>query len=162
MAGQPYVISSGVPPVSDVWGDNVAPLFLTRDEVRNLLRRMLHVPVTLQGLGDLTINMNTTAELDVPAVRDIELGMKEWKDLETKKTEIQSTPNWEGTSAPMRKADVVEYDTELFHQGGNTSLTEMQTEGIQKRMAKIVSEIQTALNMNFTEGGNGYTPMFRS
>lgn len=140
-----------VPSISDVWGENTAPLNQTREETREDIRQLLGLSVTLGSLGDLTTNMNTTAELSVPAVSGIEADLAEYKTLEAKKITVQSESAWEG-AAPLKKADVVEYDTSLLTSGASVSA---QTQGIDARMAEIVRNIKVGLGYASAATGQG-------
>ncbi len=107
--------------------------------------------------------MNTTASVSPLAAYSVEDLLAEHKVLKAKQVAAQSELSWEGSSAPLKVADVVEYDTELFHQGVGLQggISEMQTAGITRRLFKIKSQIQYALNMNLPDA-QSYTPMFRS
>lgn len=137
-----------MPTISTVWGEGLAPLNQTREETREDIRRIIGLPLTLDVLGDLTTNMNATGELSAPATLGIEGSVAEYKTLEAVKIAAQSTAAWEG-SAPLKKADVVEYDTSLLANGSSTTA---QMQGINERLGQLEHEIKTALGMH-THGG---------
>ena len=138
-----YFETSTVPAISTVWGENVAPLNQTREETREDIRRILNVPVSLEGLGNLTRQMNSTAELSAPAAATIEANISEYKTLEASRTEVQNKASWDG-SAPLKKADVVEYDTSLLAKA-DAIIT--QTQGINARMGQLEMEIRVSLGL---------------
>lgn len=138
-----YFETSTVPEISTTWSENAAPLNQTREETREDLRRILNIPVSLEGLGNLTRRMNSTAELSAPAVAAIEESLSEHKTLETSRTEIQNKASWDG-SAPLKKADVVEYDTSLL---ARSDAIIAQTQGINARMGQLEMEIRVSLGM---------------
>lgn len=138
-----YYETSAVPEISTVWSENAAPLSQTREETREDLRRILNIPVSLEGLGNLTRQMNSTAELSAPAVVTIEANVSEHKTLETSRTEIQNKASWDG-SAPLKKADVVEYDTSLL---AKSDAIITQTQGINARMGQLEMEIRVSLGL---------------
>ena len=150
-----YYETSTVPPISTIWSENAAPLNQTREETREDLRRILNIPVSLEGLGNLTRQMNSTAELSVPAVATIEANVNEYKTLEASRTEIQNKASWDG-SAPLKKADVVEYDTSLL---AKSDAIITQTQGINARMGQLEMEIRVSLGLT---PGNSTARLYRS
>lgn len=150
-----YSETSTVPPISTIWSENAAPLSQTREETREDLRRILNIPVSLEGLGNLTRQMNSTAELSAPAVATIEANVAEHKTLETSRTEIQNKASWDG-SAPLKKADVVEYDTSLL---AKSDAIITQTQGINARMGQLEMEIRVSLGLT---PGHSTARMYRS
>ena len=145
---------STIPSVSAAWSDNAAPLNQTREQTREDLRSILNLPVTVDALGDLTERMNRVGDLSAESIVGIEASLVEHKSLEQQRTTLQSKPTWDG-SAPLRKADVVEYDTSLL---GQSDAIVQQSQGLNARMGQIEMEIQVAL---------GYAPrggarLFRS
>ena len=113
------------------------------------------MPVSLESLGIITRNMNTVADLSPSTVTSIEASLDEYKTLEDQRTEIQSTATWDG-AAPIKKADVIEYDTELL---AAKDAIVTQTQGINARMGQIEMEIRIALNMGH---GSQTARMYRS
>ena len=150
-----YYETSTVPPISTIWSENAAPLNQTREETREDLRRILNIPVSLEGLGNLTRQMNSTAELSAPAVATIEANVNEHKTLETSRTEIQNKASWDG-SAPLKKADVVEYDTSLL---AKSDAIITQTQGINARMGQLEMEIRVSLGLT---PGHSTARLYRS
>lgn len=150
-----YFETSTIPEISTVWGENVAPLNQTREETREDIRRILNIPVSLEGLGNLTRQMNATAELSAPAAATIEANISEHKTLETSRTEIQNKASWDG-SAPLKKADVVEYDTSLL---AKSDAIITQTQGINARMGQLEMEIRVSLGLT---PGHNTARMYRS
>ena len=148
-------IYSTVPSIDPGWSENAAPLNQTREQTREDIRLILNLPVSVQALGDLTEAMNRVAEVSPPTVASIEAGLAEYATLETSRTEIQSSATWEG-AAPLKKADVVEYDTSLL---GKSDAIVSQTQGINARMGQIEMEIRVALG--YGQGG-GSARMYRS
>ena len=140
---------STIPSVSSAWSDNAAPLNQTREETREDLRSILNLPVTVDALGDLTERMNRTGDLSPQSVASIEASLVEHKSLEAQRTTIQSKPTWDG-SAPLKKADVVEYDTSLL---GQADAIVQQSQGLNARMGQIEMEIKVALG--YGHGGGG-------
>tara|TARA_B100001094_G_C18085945_1_gene747732 strand:- start:84 stop:542 length:459 start_codon:yes stop_codon:yes gene_type:complete len=150
-----YYETSAVPDISTVWGENAAPLSQTREETREDLRRILNIPVSLEGLGNLTRQMNATAELSGSAAAGIEANIGEYKTLETSRTAIQNKASWDG-SAPLKKADVVEYDTSLL---ARPDAIIAQTQGINARMGQLEMEIRVSLGLT---PGHGTARLYRS
>ena len=72
----------------------------------------------------------------------------------TSRTSKQEQGGWDG-AAPLRKADVVEYDTSLL---ADPNSIVIQTQGINARMGQIEMEIRVALNLQsaFPYGGRLY------
>ena len=147
-------IYSTIPSIDPSWSDNTAPLNQTREQTREDLRRVLNLPVTVDALGDLTERMNRTAELSPQSVAGIEASLAEHSALESSRTDIQNKATWDG-SAPLKKADVVEYDTSLL---GQADAVVMQTQGINARMGQIEMEIRVALGY----GNGGGARLYRS
>jgi len=139
-----YYSSSTVPDISTVWSNTPK----TREETREHIRRILNVPVSLEGLGNLTRNMNSAAELSPAAVAQIEASLVEHETLEQQRTDAQSKAAWDG-SAPLKKADVVEYDTSLL---ADPNAIVTQTQGINARMGQIEMEIRVSLGMGHAGG----------
>lgn len=144
-----YFESSSVPSISEVWRENEAPLSQTREQTREDIRRIVAYPVSLEGLGTITRAMNSMAELSTEAVYYQEGLVAEYKGLEVKKANVESgsgsasgTP-WEGP-APLKKADVVEYDTSLL---ASEDWVRLQTLGLASRMEQVKVELMTALNL---------------
>jgi hypothetical protein len=76
-------------------------------------------------------------------VATIEASISEFKTLETSRTEIQNKASWDG-SAPLKKADVVEYDTSLL---AKSDAIITQTQGINARMGQLEMEIRVSLGL---------------
>ena len=150
-----YFETSTIPSISTVWSENAAPLNQTREETREDLRRILNVPVSLEGLGNLTRQMNATADLSAAAVASIEANASEFKTLEASRTAIQNKATWDG-DAPLKKADVVEYDTSLL---GKSDAIVTQTQGINARMGQLEMEIKVALGLT---AGSQTARLYRS
>jgi len=150
-----YFETSTIPEISTVWGENAAPLNQAREETREDLRRILNIPVSLEGLGNLTRQMNATAELSSPAAAGIEANISEYKTLETSRTQVQNKASWDG-SAPLKKADVVEYDTSLL---AKSDAIITQTQGINARMGQLEMEIRVSLGLT---PGNSNARLYRS
>lgn len=150
-----YYETSTVPPVSTIWSENAAPLNQTRQNTREDLRRILNVPASLEGLGNLTRQMNATAELSAPAAATIEANISEYKTLESSRTGIQNKASWDG-SAPLKKADVVEYDTSLL---AKSDAIIAQTQGINARMGQLEMEIRVSLGLT---PGHGTARLYRN
>jgi|TARA_B100000035_G_scaffold307305_1_gene310374 hypothetical protein len=146
---------STIPDLSAAWSNNAAPLSQTREQTRDDFRRILNLPVTVQALGDLTRNMNAAADISAVSVVTLETSLAEYKTLETQRTTLQSQATWDG-DAPLKKADVVEYDTSLL--AGRDVIT-TQTQGINARMGQIEMEIRVSLGY---VGGNETARMYRS
>ena len=162
-----YFESSSVPSISEVWRENEIPLSQTREQTREDIRRIVAYPVSLEGLGTITRSMNSMAELSVDAVYHQEALIHEYKTLETKKADIEggagSTDGrpWEGP-APLKKADVVEYDTSLL---ASENWVQLQTLGLASRMEQIKVEIVTAMNLmpiGPNAGIHGQARMYRN
>lgn len=92
--------------------------------------------------------MNTVAELSPESVAAIEASLAEHQSLEQQRTAAQSRAAWDG-AAPLKKADVVEYDTSLL---ADPNAIATQTQGINARMGQIEMEIRVSLGMG--QGGN--------
>ena len=148
-----FINSPTVPTLRDAWGATVED----REQAREDIRLILNVATTLDGLGTLTEHMNRTADISARSVTTVLSLLAEHKALEAKQIAAQSELEWDGSSAPLRKADVVEYDTEIFHKGG--SVSEMKTAGVVRRMGEVESQIRFALDMNHQ---TPYARMFRS
>ena len=93
--------------------------------------------------------MNRTGDLSPQSVASIEASLVEHKSLEAQRTTIQSKPTWDG-SAPLKKADVVEYDTSLL---GQADAIVQQSQGLNARMGQIEMEIKVALGHGHGGGG---------
>lgn len=139
-----YYSDSTVPSVAPLWGEQQAPLNQSREQTRDELRTVLRLPVTLDALVSLTRAMNTIAELSPEAVASVEALLAERKTLLADRVSAQSKAAWSG-DAPLKKADVIEYDTSLL-QGGNWAA--MQTQGIDARIGAIETDISTTLGLN--------------
>ena len=146
---------STIPSISAAWSDNAAPLNQSREQTREDLRSILNLPVTVDALGDLTERMNRLGDLSAEAVAGIEASLVEHASLESQRTTIQSKPTWDG-DAPLKKADVVEYDTSLL---GQVDAIVQQSQGLNARMGQIEMEIRVALG--YGHGGGG-ARMYRS
>ena len=146
---------STIPSISAAWSDNAAPLNQTREQTREDLRSILNLPVTVDALGDLTERMNRLADISPVTVTGIEASLEEHKSLEAQRTAIQGKATWDG-SAPLKKADVVEYDTSLL---ADKDAIVTQTQGFNARMGQIEMEIRVALG--YGHGGGG-ARMYRS
>lgn len=137
------------------WSDNAAPLNQSREKTRDDIRRILNFPVTLDGINTVTRAMNTVAELSPETVAYIESALVEHAGLESQRTTTQSSPSWDG-AAPIKKADVIEYDTSLLS-AADAVVT--QTQGFNARMGQIEMEIRVALNLQSNSPGGR---LFRS
>ena len=144
-----YYADATVLAVNPAWSDNLAPLNQTKEKTRDDIRNIANLPVTLDSINTVTRAMNTIAELSPEALADIEANLAEHKQLEQKRTEIQASATWEG-SAPLKKADVVEYDTSLL---ADKNVIVNQTQGINARMGQLEMEILVALNLRQNGGG---------
>ena len=144
-----FYADATVLPVNPAWSDNQAPLNQSKEATRDDIRLIANLPVTLDGINTVTRSMNTVAELSLEALAGVEANLAEHKELEQKRTEIQASATWEG-SAPLKKADVVEYDTSLL---ADKNVIVNQTQGINARMGQLEMEILTTLNLNAWQGG---------
>ena len=135
--------------VNAAWSDNAAPLNQTKEKTRDDIRNIANLPVSLAAINTVTRAMNTVAELSPEALANIEANLAEHKTLETQRTTIQSSATWDG-AAPIKKADVVEYDTTLL---AAKDAIVTQTQGINARMGQLEMEILVALNLNNNSGG---------
>ena len=159
-----YYDSSTVPEISTVWSEDAEPLNQTREMTREDIRRITAYPVSLESLGTITRQMNMVAELSVPSVATTEALIAEYKSLETKYNAVlaggaSGTP-WEGP-APLKKADVVEYDTSLL---ASENWVQLQTQGLTGRMSQIKQEIMVTLGLAPPANGtiNGQGRLYRS
>lgn len=144
-----YYADSTVLAVNPAWSDNLAPLNQTKEKTRDDIRNIANLAVTLDGINTVTRAMNTVAELSLEALANIEANLAEHKTLEAQRSQIQSSSSWEG-AAPLKKADVVEYDTSLL---ADKNLIVNQTQGINARMGQLEMEILVSLNLY--QGSNG-------
>lgn len=147
---------STVPALSEGWSDNLEPLSQTKERTRDDLRRILSLPVALDAMVALTRAMNTVAALSATTVSTVEAALAEYKQLEASRTAIQQRATWDG-SAPLKKADVVEYDTSVL---ADPNAIAAQTQGINARMGQLEHEIRVALNLSIS--GHGSARMYRS
>ena len=159
-----YYDSSTVPDISTVWGEDAPPLNQSREMTREDIRRITGYPVSLEALGMITRQMNMVAEISVPSVASTEANIAEYKSLETKYNLVlaggtSGTP-WEGP-APLKKADVVEYDTSLL---GQENWVQLQTQGLTGRMGQIKQEIMVTLGLAppANDTINGQARLYRS
>ncbi len=160
-----YFDTSSVPSISEVWSANEAPLSQTREQTREDIRRIVAYPVSMEALSIITLSMNSMAELSAEAVHYQEALVDEHKSLEGKKNNLlaggESGTPWDGP-APLKKADVIEYDTSLL---ASENWVELQTLGLASRMAQIKQELMTALNLmplNQNGGIYGQARMYRN
>lgn len=144
-----YYNDATVLAINTAWSRNAAPLNQTREATRDDLRRLMNLPVTLDHVNTVTRAMNTVAELSLETVADIEAKLAEHKTLEATRTSKQTAGGWDG-AAPLKKADVVEYDTSLLADPNSVVL---QTQGINARMGQIEMEIRVALNLQGSQFG---------
>ena len=144
-----YYSDSTVLAVNPAWSDNLEPLNQTKEKTRDDIRNIANLPVSLDAINTVTRAMNTVAELSPEALADIEANLAEHKTLETQRTTIQSSATWDG-AAPIKKADVVEYDTTLL---AAKDAIVTQTQGINARMGQLEMEILVALNLRQNGGG---------
>jgi hypothetical protein len=159
-----YYDSSTVPEISAVWSEDAPPLNQAREMTREDIRRITGYPVSLESLGTITRQMNMVAELSVPSVTSTEILIAEYKELETKYNTVlaggtSGTP-WDGP-APLKKADVVEYDTSLL---ASENWVQLQTQGLTGRMGQIKQEIMVTLGLAPPANGtiNGQGRLYRS
>ena len=160
-----YFDTSSVPSISEAWRADEAPLNQTREQTREDIRRIVAYPVSMEALSIITLSMNSMAELSIEAVYYQEELVAEYKSLEGKKNTVlaggaSGTP-WDGP-APLKKADVVEYDTSLL---ASENWVDLQTLGLGSRMAQIKVELMTALSLmplNQNAGIYGQARMYRN
>lgn len=159
-----YFDSSTVPDISLVWSENAEPLNQEREVTREDLRRIVTYPVSLESLGTITRQMNMIAELSVESVLSSEVLIAEYKTLETKYNKVlaggESGTPWDGP-APLKKADVVEYDTSLL---GQENWVQLQTQGLTGRMGQIKHQLMTTLGLMPPANGTamGQARLYRS
>ena len=134
--------------IDPAWSDNTAPLNQSREATRDDLRVMATFPVSLDSINTITRAMNQVAELSPEALASIEESLTEHKALEVQRTQVQSSATWDG-AAPIKRADVVEYDTTLL---AAKDAIVTQTQGINARMGQIEMEILTALGLGKVAG----------
>jgi len=154
-----YSPTAPLPSIAEEWGLNAAPLNQTREKTRNDLRGILGMGASGESLGRLTEYMNAAAVIAPEAVAEVEEMVAEWKTCDTARAAALVAAPWEG-GAPLKKADVLEYDTTLLA-GGDWA--ETRTAGLVARMETLRSRIQDALGIPCrTPGGSGSIPMIRS
>lgn len=145
------------PDVPAGWPAEVAPLNQSREATRNDLRHVLGLPISYIVLKALNDAMAEVLLLAPEAVGQIEALVAEWKALETAKAAAQSALSWDG-EAPLKRADVLEYDTALLASGGAAAA---QVQGLVNRQASIVSQLRMAIHVNGPEAPT-FTPLCRS
>ena len=154
-----YSPTAPLPSIAEEWGLNVAPLNQSRERTRNDLRGILGMGASGEALGRLTEYMNATAAIAPETVAEIEEMVAEWKVCDAARAAALVAAPWEG-GAPLKKADVLEYDTTLLA-GGDWA--ETRTAGLVARMETIRARIQNALGVIYrSPGALGYVPMIRS
>lgn len=159
-----YFDSSTVPDISLVWSENAEPLNQEREVTREDIRRIVAYPVSLESLGMITRQMNMIGELSVESVASSEVLIAEYKTLETKYNNVlaggESGTPWDGP-APLKKADVVEYDTSLL---GQENWVQLQTQGLTGRMGQIKHQLMTTLGLMPPANGTvmGQARLYRS
>jgi hypothetical protein len=156
-----YSTTKPLPSVSTVWGDSVAPLNQTRERTRNDIRRILGLAGTADALAMLTAAMNGAASLSPEIVEEVEALVAAWKVCDADRATAQTAAPWEG-AAPLKKADVLEYDTSLMA-GPDWAAT--RTAGLTARMDAIRACVRASLGIDGggTAGkGSGVVPLLRS
>lgn len=161
-----YYDQTSLPSISEVWGENEAPLNQTRKETREEIRRIVDYPVSMEALSMITTAMNTAAELSPEAVAHAENQILQYRQTYHDRNEIleggEGGRPFDGP-APLKKADVVEYDTSLLAEGG--SWVAIQTQGLNARMMEIQQEIMKTLNLKpwgMSAGIYGQARLYRS
>ena len=145
-----YSTTRPLPSLSTVWGLNVAPLSQTREKTRNDLRGVLGLPASADGLATLTAYMNSLAEVAPEAVAEAEALLAEWKACDLARAEAETATPWDG-AAPIKKADVLEYDTSLLASGDWAGI---RTAGLASRMVAIRARLRDALGMPRPSSGS--------
>ena len=153
-----YSPTKPLPSLSEVWGLNAAPLNQTREKTRNDLRRILGMSGSADGLGRLTDYMNGAADVAPEVVAEVEALVAEWKQCDAARAAAETAAPWEG-GAPLKKADVLEYDTSVLA-GGDWAAT--RTAGLASRMSTLRERLQDALGVAYRTPSAGFVPMIRS
>jgi len=116
------------------------------------------MPVILDSLVEITVAMNTIADLSPEAITRIEALLAEHKTLITSQVAAQSRAAWDG-AAPLKRADVLEYDTSLLARGDWAAA---QTQGLVARQRVIELDIKKALGMNTINSSTLTANLYRS
>jgi hypothetical protein len=153
-----YSPTKPLPTLSEVWGLNAAPLNQTREKTRNDLRGVLDVPASGDGLAMLTAYMNGIADIAPDAVAEVEALLAEWKTCDAARAAAEVAAPWDD-GAPLKRADVLEYDTSLLASGGWAA---SRTAGLSARMEAIQARLRATLGLPRSAAGSGVVPMIRS
>jgi hypothetical protein len=153
-----YSSYSTPPAIAPGWHSGVLPLNQTREQTRDQIRSILGMPVILDSLVEITVAMNTIADLSPEAITRIEALLAEHKTLITSQVAAQSRAAWDG-AAPLKRADVLEYDTSLLARGDWAAA---QTQGLVARQRVIELDIKKALGMNTINSSTLTANLYRS
>ncbi len=142
----------------------------TADEMRELIRAMQEIKTSYANLRQLTLAMNSAADLSAAAVSTIKSDIAAHAELIAKiETAQENIPaDLSPDKLPLVKADVVSYSEEPLKARANYMATVLQP--AQERAARLVMKVCLALDLctfgvddaPCCKGPNGMTSLQRS
>ena len=141
-----------LPEVKAIWAYSMTNeqgeeiLVYSPDDMLEMVREMQDLRVSYDQLRQLTVAMNSLADLSPKAVKSVQDDVIKWDGLSAGvDIELEKIPNLSVDGLPIIKADVIEYSEVPLEKGLNYGQIQLQT--VRERMSRLVLKVCRTLDL---------------